>query len=272
MPEKREFFLEGLGLFAFGGVAQHAAGQGGGRPPIAPVLFFSRRIGLADEDPVQILAGGRVTGRVGRVVGRGAPGAPGRMAVGRAPAAEDRLHRPARAARPLPPEQRRRDLHATLAGRNRGRHQPRRRVRPPARAHAGDERQRLRRQNGHARRGPRRRQLPGARRLQRRSLRPRGRAPRRRRRLQPGRGADASRGLPAQLRGGAAFSRRPSGDTLAEASGAWWGRSTTRQTTTECSRAEASSAAVAVRPDERRRGERDAWSVPTKRSNEDRSS
>jgi hypothetical protein len=64
LPEKREFFLEGAGLFAFGGVPVGRA-PGGGVQPIAPVLFFSRRIGLADEDPVQIVAGGRVTGRVG---------------------------------------------------------------------------------------------------------------------------------------------------------------------------------------------------------------
>ena len=57
---------------------QHAQPGRGGGPPIAPVLFFSRRIGLADEDPVQILAGGRVTGRVGAMVGRRAAGAPGR--------------------------------------------------------------------------------------------------------------------------------------------------------------------------------------------------
>lgn len=63
-PEKREFFLEGLGLFAFGGVPNARQGGSGG-PPIAPVLFFSRRIGLADDDPVQILGGGRVTGRLG---------------------------------------------------------------------------------------------------------------------------------------------------------------------------------------------------------------
>ena len=63
-PEKREFFLEGLGLFAFGGVA-NTRSPGGGGPPIAPVVFFSRRIGLNDDTPVQILAGGRVTGRVG---------------------------------------------------------------------------------------------------------------------------------------------------------------------------------------------------------------
>ena len=64
LPEKREFFLEGQGLFAFGGVPV-SRGPGGGGPPVAPILFFSRRIGIADEEPVQILAGGRVTGKVG---------------------------------------------------------------------------------------------------------------------------------------------------------------------------------------------------------------
>ena len=63
-PEKREFFLEGLGLFAFGGVS-NTRSPGGGPPPIAPVVFFSRRIGLNDDTPAQILVGGRVTGRVG---------------------------------------------------------------------------------------------------------------------------------------------------------------------------------------------------------------
>ncbi|HKO15507.1 MAG TPA: DUF5916 domain-containing protein [Gemmatimonadaceae bacterium] len=52
-PEKREFFLESSGIFAFGaeGRAQ---------------LFYSRRIGLDTLGaPVPILGGGRVTGRVG---------------------------------------------------------------------------------------------------------------------------------------------------------------------------------------------------------------
>ena len=62
-PEKREFFLENQGLFAFGGVAA------GGFAPAAsdvPILFYSRRIGLNDGQPVPIVAGGRTTGRVGR--------------------------------------------------------------------------------------------------------------------------------------------------------------------------------------------------------------
>ena len=63
-PEKREFFLEGRGIFEFarGGVG----GRGGGfRDNIAPVLFYSRRIGLEDGRRVPIVGGGRLTGKVG---------------------------------------------------------------------------------------------------------------------------------------------------------------------------------------------------------------
>jgi len=60
-PEKRDFFLEGQGLFAFGGV-----GSGNGTPGDVPVMFFSRRIGLNAGQVVPVLAGGRVTGRAGR--------------------------------------------------------------------------------------------------------------------------------------------------------------------------------------------------------------
>jgi Domain of unknown function (DUF5916) len=61
-PEKRDFFLEGQGIFAFGGV-----GSGnGGSPGDVPVMFFSRQIGLLRGQEVPVLAGGRVTGRAGR--------------------------------------------------------------------------------------------------------------------------------------------------------------------------------------------------------------
>ena len=59
-PEKREFFLENRGLFAFGG----AGGFGGGSGD-TPVLFHSRQIGLHQGQEVPIEVGGRLTGRVG---------------------------------------------------------------------------------------------------------------------------------------------------------------------------------------------------------------
>jgi hypothetical protein len=62
-PEKREFFLENQGTFSFGGVA--TAGNNAGTND-APVLFYSRRIGLEGGRVVPLIAGGRVTGRVGR--------------------------------------------------------------------------------------------------------------------------------------------------------------------------------------------------------------
>lgn len=64
-PEKREFFLEGRGIFAFGG-AQTSSTTGSSLPSNTPVLFFSRRIGLEGGDVVPIDVGGRLTGRVGR--------------------------------------------------------------------------------------------------------------------------------------------------------------------------------------------------------------
>lgn len=52
-PEKRDFFLQDAGIFSFG------AGN-------TPLPFFSRRIGLGPSgEPVDIVAGGKITGRVG---------------------------------------------------------------------------------------------------------------------------------------------------------------------------------------------------------------
>ncbi|MDA1092577.1 MAG: DUF5916 domain-containing protein [Acidobacteria bacterium] len=69
-PEKREFFLEGQGIFDFGGGETGNATefyfrgvQRGGQN--APVLFFSRRIGLEGGRAVPITAGGRLTGKAG---------------------------------------------------------------------------------------------------------------------------------------------------------------------------------------------------------------
>jgi hypothetical protein len=61
-PEKREFFLENAGTFSFGGVAVSGRNAGGGE---APILFYSRRIGLEAGQLVPLQAGGRVTGRMG---------------------------------------------------------------------------------------------------------------------------------------------------------------------------------------------------------------
>ena len=61
-PEKREFFLENRGLFAFGGAGGSGFGGGGGD---TPVLFHSRQIGVHQGQEVPIEVGGRLTGRVG---------------------------------------------------------------------------------------------------------------------------------------------------------------------------------------------------------------
>ena len=59
-PEKREFFLEGQGLFQFG------AGGGvdvGGN--MVPTIFYTRRIGLAGSRDVPVIAGARLSGKAG---------------------------------------------------------------------------------------------------------------------------------------------------------------------------------------------------------------
>ena len=60
-PEKREFFLENQGTFAFGG-AGNIMGDAGD----TPIMFYSRRIGLTGNREVPIFGGGRLTGRTGR--------------------------------------------------------------------------------------------------------------------------------------------------------------------------------------------------------------
>ena len=77
-PEKREFFLEGRGIFDFGRSAGAISGRpgGGGARRVGggdfggtsdvPTIFFSRRIGLAGGHTVPILGGGRLTGKAGK--------------------------------------------------------------------------------------------------------------------------------------------------------------------------------------------------------------
>ena len=75
-PEKREFFLEGRGIFDFGsgprtlggggfGGGRNAGPPGGGGSDV-PTLFFSRRIGLEEGQSIPILGGGRLTGKIGQ--------------------------------------------------------------------------------------------------------------------------------------------------------------------------------------------------------------
>jgi Domain of unknown function (DUF5916) len=63
-PEKREFFLEGQGIFAFGGV-ESSPRRAATAPTNTPVLFFSRRIGIEGDRAVPIDVGGRLTGKAG---------------------------------------------------------------------------------------------------------------------------------------------------------------------------------------------------------------
>ena len=67
-PEKRDFFLEGHGIFDFarGGADAAAAVPSARRPADTPYLFYSRRIGLNAAASIPIDAGGRLTGKVGK--------------------------------------------------------------------------------------------------------------------------------------------------------------------------------------------------------------
>ncbi|MGE3520176.1 MAG: DUF5916 domain-containing protein [Vicinamibacterales bacterium] len=57
-PEKRDFFLEGQGIYEFGGRSSTDNDD-------VPVVFFSRQIGLDDGQPVPVVGGGRLTGKQG---------------------------------------------------------------------------------------------------------------------------------------------------------------------------------------------------------------
>ena len=58
-PEKRQFFLEGAGLFDFG-IPRTSFNA---PPPL--LLFYSRRIGIEEGHAIPIMAGGKITGKVG---------------------------------------------------------------------------------------------------------------------------------------------------------------------------------------------------------------
>ncbi len=69
-PEKRDFFLEGRGVFDFarggssGGIGGFSGVDNAGAD--TPYLFYSRRIGLNSGAVIPITAGGRLTGKVGK--------------------------------------------------------------------------------------------------------------------------------------------------------------------------------------------------------------
>ncbi len=62
LPEKRDFFLEGRGVFDFA----RWAGSGSATTSTTPSLFYSRRIGLTAGRIVPIGVGARLTGKVGQ--------------------------------------------------------------------------------------------------------------------------------------------------------------------------------------------------------------
>jgi hypothetical protein len=59
-PEKREFFLEGAEIFEFGSRRRRYGGRSS-----AMSLFYSRRIGLVEEEEARILGGAKLVGKVG---------------------------------------------------------------------------------------------------------------------------------------------------------------------------------------------------------------
>ena len=59
-PEQRPFFLEGASIFDVG------VPRPSFRRPPPLLLFYSRRVGLAEERAIPIVAGGKMTGKIGR--------------------------------------------------------------------------------------------------------------------------------------------------------------------------------------------------------------
>lgn len=62
--ERRDFFLENIGIFGFANLTSALRGQTE-TDAEAPILFFSRQIGLSGGQAVPVRAGGRLSGRAG---------------------------------------------------------------------------------------------------------------------------------------------------------------------------------------------------------------
>ena len=75
-PEKRDFFLENAGLFQFGDVvlSERASGGGEGRRVSSSsssrqsgyLLYYSRRIGLKEEEKIPLYGGTKLAGKIGK--------------------------------------------------------------------------------------------------------------------------------------------------------------------------------------------------------------
>ncbi len=121
-PEKRDFFLEGRGIFDFA-----RGGAGAGPMTTAalsdtPYLFYSRRIGLNRNREVPIIVGGRLTGKVGEYAVGVMNIQTGEETVSGTRA--DELHRAPREARHPAPQHDRRDVHEPVGVDGRRRLEP----------------------------------------------------------------------------------------------------------------------------------------------------
>ncbi len=174
-PEKRDFFLEGLGTFAFAGRASAGLGAGFGD---TPYLFFSRRIGLDGSRVIPLRAGGRTSGKAGKFTFGAINVQTGEDEVARVDVGQ--LHGAARQARHPAAQQHRRHVHASH--RHARARRLERRLRPRRLDVVLSERPLRCVSRRHPQRGPRRRQPQLSRllRLQRRQVRPPARSPGRR--------------------------------------------------------------------------------------------
>ena len=206
-PEKRDFFLEGLGIFAFAGRASAGLAAGSGD---TPYLFFSRRIGLDGGRETPLRAGGRLTGKVGGVDGRPAERADGRIDA-RPPRVEPANFTVLRAKRDIL-------RRSSIGGDVHPSHRARRGASDRTTATASTRRSPSTRTSASTPISPRTRtegtdgrrsQLSRLLRLQRRSLRPAGGTARGRAQLPPGDRLPAPHRHAAQLRRMARFSPRP---------------------------------------------------------------
>jgi hypothetical protein len=64
-PETRDFFLQDAGIFDFGGISRFGPSSSFSFTNTNGLPFFSRRIGIAGSDVVELRAGLKATGRVG---------------------------------------------------------------------------------------------------------------------------------------------------------------------------------------------------------------